>query len=332
MLVYRLCKNAEITNILNFKNFSQVGNYFSKNEKLNTNSYKENIKYLHFFKIKSDLLYLAINANNYICTYDIPCYILELNKGTGFYLDFYNFKDVKTVDEFAIPIDQLHFSNLLKVEKILNYIDIDDWLDNFNNSVDVIYSNNNILKHLMSKTNIDDVIKLYNILIADDIILQINNNFDELCQIIPELNSMIGFEHKHPHHHLDVWQHTLFALSLAVQDFDIRLALLLHDIGKPFSYFEQDGIRHFPNHPEVSCKISQNILKRLGFNDKYIEKMSYLIKYHDKNITLEEINNNPKLVYSRYLIQECDALAHNPEKLSKRKVYLENTKKLILKK
>ena len=332
MLVYRLCNSVEIANILSAKNFSQVGNYFSKNEKLNTNSYNENVKYLHFFKFKSDLLYLALNTNNYICTYDIPCYILELNKGTGFYLDVYDFKDMKTIDEFAIPINQLHFSNLLMVEKIINYMDIDDFLYNFDDNVEVIYSNNNILKYLMSKDNIDDVIRLYTILMTDDIVLQINDNLEELCQIIPELKNMIGFEHKHPHHNLDVWQHTLYALSLSVQDFDIRLALLLHDIGKPFSYLKQEGIRHFPNHPEVSFKIAKSILKRLGFNDTYIEKIGYLIKYHDKKISLDEINNNLNLVYSRYLVQECDALSHNPKMLSKRREYFDNVKKLILKK
>ena len=32
----------------------------------------------------------------------------------------------------------------------------------------------------------------------------------------------------------------------------------------------------------------------------------------------------------RYKIQECDALAHHPEKLEKRKRYLESTKKLLV--
>lgn len=332
MLVYRLCKEEEITNILDFKNFSKVGKIFPKNEKLNTNSYDKNIKYLHFFKYKRDLLYLDLKANSYICTYDVPSYILEINKGIGFYLDFYNLNNLVNVDEYAVPIDQLHFSNLCKVEKIINYMDIDEWFGEYNKNVDVIYSNNNILKYLTPHANADNVMKLYSILMSDNIELQINSNFEQLCELIPELSNMIGFEHKHPHHHLDVWQHTLYALSLSVQDFDIRLTLLLHDIGKPFSYFEKNGIRHFPNHPEVSFKISQNILKRLGFNDEYIEKIGYLIRYHDKKISLETINNNQKLSYCLYLVQKCDALAHHPEKLIKRKEYLENTKKLILKK
>ena len=46
------------------------------------------------------------------------------------------------------------------------------------------------------------------ILMEDDIVKSINNNLEELLLLIPEIKYMIGFEHKHPHHHLDVWEHT----------------------------------------------------------------------------------------------------------------------------
>lgn len=142
---------------------------------------------------------------------------------------------------------------------------------------------------------------------------------------------MIGFEHKH-HHHLDVWEHTLYALSMSNKDFDLRLSLLLHDIGKPFCFSEVDGIRHFHNHPYVSSEMAKTILTRLGFNDKYINKICYLIRFHDTPITKKDIDNNYDLIFTRYLMQEFDALAHNPNKLEKRKKYLESTKKLILEK
>ena len=101
--------------------------------------------------------------------------------------------------------------------------------------------------------------KLYNILTSDNIEISIKENLDYLLEIMPELKDMIGFPHNHPHHHLDVWNHTLFALSISQNDFDIRLSLLLHDIGKPHSY--QDGeIRHFKGHPEVSSKMSKVLL------------------------------------------------------------------------
>lgn len=157
----------------------------------------------------------------------------------------------------------------------------------------------------------------------------IDNNLESLLEIIPEIKYMINFDQKHPHHHLDVWEHTKLALSLSRDDFTIRLTLLLHDIGKPFSYQEVNNIRHFKNHPIKSEKMSREILKRLNYNDKFIEEICYLIKYHDTPINQIDINTNYDLELKRYEVQKCDALAHNPEYLDKRINYLNKTKKLF---
>ena len=188
---------------------------------------------------------------------------------------------------------------------------------------------NEINSKLSCNSEFNKILNLYYILIDSDIISSINFNLDFLIELIPEIENMIGFEHNHPHHHLDVWNHTLYALSLSENNFDIRLSLLLHDIGKPFSY-QDDEIRHFHNHPYVSFIMSKSILSRLGFNTEYINKICYLIKKHDTPITKKEIEDNYNLEYMRYKIQECDALAHHPEKLEKRKRYLESTKKLLV--
>lgn len=169
---------------------------------------------------------------------------------------------------------------------------------------------------------------LYDILLAEDVVLAIKNNIGYLLDIVPEIKCMMGFDHKHPHHHLDVWNHTLYALSLSKRDFDVRLALLLHDIGKPFSY-QEGKVRHFKNHPDVSMKMTEDILRRLGFNSKYIEKICYLVKNHDNPITDDQINDNYDLVLKLYDVQCCDALAHHPYKLEKRKKYLDSIKKKI---
>ncbi|MBQ7140107.1 MAG: HD domain-containing protein [Bacilli bacterium] len=163
--------------------------------------------------------------------------------------------------------------------------------------------------------------KLYNILLSDNVVTTINDNLDFILTLIPELKALIGFEHNHPHHHLDVWNHTLLTLNLSPSNFEIRLVLLLHDIGKPNSYQDEE-VRHFREHTKISSNMSFNILKRLNFNEDEIFKLCYLIEQHDTLITDEEIDNNKKLATIKFKIQCCDALAHNPTKLEKRIKYL----------
>ena len=169
---------------------------------------------------------------------------------------------------------------------------------------------------------------LQEILLTDDIVKSINDNMDDLLLIIPEIKNMIGFEHNHPHHHLDVWNHTLLALSLSEKDFDIRLCLLLHDIGKPFSYQDEE-VRHFRNHAKVSSEMSKEILRRLGCNEEYINYLCYLIENHDTKIEDEQIKNNYDICLKLYEIQRCDALAHHPDKLEKREKYINETYKKL---
>ena len=169
---------------------------------------------------------------------------------------------------------------------------------------------------------------LEEILTNKNVIESINNNLDELLILIPELKFMIGFDHKHPHHHLDVWNHTLYALSLSENNFEIRLALLLHDIGKPFCYKEGD-VRHYNGHALKSYEMSKKILDRFNYPDKFKEEVCYLIKKHDTPIAQEEIIDNYDLCVKRYKIQVCDTFAHNPEKLEKRVKYLKKVKNII---
>lgn len=162
---------------------------------------------------------------------------------------------------------------------------------------------------------------LEQILTEENIKNSINENLLTLLEIIPEISDMMGFDHKHPHHHLDVWNHTLLALEFSPNDFKVRLVLLLHDIGKPHSYQDLE-VRHFKGHPKKSAEISQNILTRLKFEEDEIKEICYLIENHDFPIKDSFIEQNPTLAKTLFDVQFCDALAHNPTKLGKRIKYL----------
>ncbi len=170
---------------------------------------------------------------------------------------------------------------------------------------------------------------LYDILMKDNVVEVINNRLEYLKGIIPEITFMFGFDQKHPHHSMDVWEHTLYALNLSEKDFEVRLTLLLHDIGKPFSYVDDNAIRHFPGHAEVSAEMTKKILQRLGYDENFVGRICYLVKMHDTPITSDDIAKDYEMTYKRFLAQRCDALAHNPKYLEGRKMYIAKIKKLL---
>lgn len=170
---------------------------------------------------------------------------------------------------------------------------------------------------------------LNNILLSYNVVNDINKNIKFITDIIPEISSMIGFEHKHPHHDLDVYNHTLKALSNSKKDLHVRIALLLHDIGKPFSYQDEGTIRHFHGHPKVSAEMSEIILKRLGYEEDFISDIIYLVENHDSLIDTENLDNNIELVRKRLEIQFADAKAHKEDKVEKRLNILNKVKESL---
>ena len=155
--------------------------------------------------------------------------------------------------------------------------------------------------------------KINEILLSGNIL----ENMDFLLSVIPELKFMVGFNHKHPHHHLDVWNHTLEVVRNVDSDLELRMAALLHDVGKPFSYQEGE-VRHFHGHPEVSARMSQGILERLQYDEIFIQHIFYLVKNHDTPIDPDNLDNEFNLVEKRLQLQYADALAHHPDKVRQR--------------
>ena len=137
-----------------------------------------------------------------------------------------------------------------------------------------------------------------------------------IFKIIPELEKEVGFEQKSDYHIYDVWEHTLKALEKSDNDLEIRLALLLHDIGKLHKYQDDGDIRHFKGHAQESAKIAKDILTRLGYEEKQIEDICYLIANHAKTINVDDVNKDNLEITKKLLhIQYCDAYGYNPKYL-----------------
>lgn len=101
-----------------------------------------------------------------------------------------------------------------------------------------------------------------------------------LSHIIPELEK--GYEVAQAKHHIhDVWTHSLLSLKFTPsKDPLVRLASLIHDIGKPYTTKGEGEKRTFYNHEVVGAKIAQNIAKRLKFSRKDSDRLITLVRWH----------------------------------------------------
>ena len=109
--------------------------------------------------------------------------------------------------------------------------------------------------------------------------------------ILPEL-PLLQLEADEHHHHKDVYEHTLKVLEQAIEletahepklpnDLTLRLAALLHDIGKPKTRkFESDGRVSFHHHEVVGARMTKKRMKELRFSNDQIDDVSQLVELH----------------------------------------------------
>lgn len=108
---------------------------------------------------------------------------------------------------------------------------------------------------------------------------------DILGQVIPELLPMVGFDQHSRHHCYDVYTHTAVAVDHVPPRLGLRLAMLLHDIGKPDTFsLGEDGQGHFYGHHRRSVELAEEILRRLRAPKKLREEVVTLVRYHDAPI------------------------------------------------
>jgi poly(A) polymerase/tRNA nucleotidyltransferase (CCA-adding enzyme) len=103
-----------------------------------------------------------------------------------------------------------------------------------------------------------------------------------LNYIIPELEKGVGVS-QNRHHIYTIYQHSILSLKFAAQrkyNLEVRLAALFHDIAKPQTKRGEGPDATFYNHDQLGAKFSINILQRLKFPKKTIEKIAILIRNH----------------------------------------------------
>jgi poly(A) polymerase len=106
---------------------------------------------------------------------------------------------------------------------------------------------------------------------------------DHVLPEVPRLRLEIDEHHRHK----DVYEHTLTVLEKAMAletegpDLVLRLAALLHDIGKPATRrFEPGGGVSFHHHEVVGAKLTRKRLRELRFAKDVVEDVSTLVELH----------------------------------------------------
>ncbi|MEW6617401.1 MAG: HD domain-containing protein [Patescibacteria group bacterium] len=100
--------------------------------------------------------------------------------------------------------------------------------------------------------------------------------------IIPELLEGVGCT-QNKHHVYTVFEHNVRALEYATEknySFEVRLAALLHDVGKPRTKNGTGENATFYNHEMVGARIAKDALDRLRFPRDVVQRVRHLIRYH----------------------------------------------------
>jgi poly(A) polymerase len=104
--------------------------------------------------------------------------------------------------------------------------------------------------------------------------------------VLPELPKL-ALEVDEHHRHKDVYEHTLTVLEQAIAleesgpDLVLRLAAVMHDVGKPKTRrFEKGGGVSFHHHEVVGAKLTRARLRALRLPKDVVEDVSRLVELH----------------------------------------------------
>ncbi len=152
-----------------------------------------------------------------------------------------------------------------------------------NKTFEAIVSNTQLIKEISAERIREEILKIMaSDHPADGIMLLKNSNL--LSYILPELEKCFGVEQKSPqrHHIYDVGTHLLMSLkNCPSKEPVVRLATLLHDIGKPATYkVTEAGVITFYNHEIIGTSIVRNIADRLHLSKKDRDKLTTLVRWH----------------------------------------------------
>lgn len=155
------------------------------------------------------------------------------------------------------------------------------------NTASAIKKNASSITKISAERVRDELLKLLASTHASDGVLVLKN-MGLLAFILPEFEIAFDTPQKSPkrHHIYDVGTHSVMALKHCPSpDPLVRLATLLHDIGKPRTFMKDEtSLITFYNHEVVGARIAKTIAQRLRFSKKDSEKLFTLVRWHQFSV------------------------------------------------
>lgn len=143
---------------------------------------------------------------------------------------------------------------------------------------------------LLKKVSSERILTELKRLICGENVLDVLLGFPEVfSEIIPQLAPMVGYGQGSRYHDSDLYTHTARAVAAAVSQPALRLAMLLHDTGKPSCRStDEKGECHYYGHAEKSAVIAGNVLRGLKCDNALRERVCEIVRFHDIPIELSE--------------------------------------------
>ncbi len=102
-----------------------------------------------------------------------------------------------------------------------------------------------------------------------------------LCQVLPELTPIQGYQQHSKHHIYDLMEHTARVVENVPPQLNLRWAALLHDIGKPSTcVIDESGEGHYHGHAQKSAQMADAALLRLKAPTALRKQVVDLISRH----------------------------------------------------
>lgn len=148
-------------------------------------------------------------------------------------------------------------------------------------TLSAIVNNAPSLAGLSSERIRDELVKVVNSPRAAEGI-QLMEDTGLLKYVLPELREGIGVE-QNLHHIYTVWEHNLRTLEYAARkgySFAVRMASILHDVGKPRTKRGEGRHCTFYAHDAVGANMARAVMARLKFPGEIADKVVTLVRYH----------------------------------------------------